>query len=427
MLRYDDSRLKGWMDEDLINSYQPLVNEIDNQLRTKSSSCPGNDFLGWLDYQDLINEEEVKLITKLGPQIRENYDAFVVIGIGGSYLGAKCVIELLSPYFDRSGIEIIFVGQNMSTEYLTSVYNHLENKRFCINVISKSGTTLEPALSFRLFKSLLEQQDPTSVNQHIIATTDANKGALHDQAQANGWTTLIVPDDVGGRFSVLTPVGLLPIAVAGIDINELLQGRNQAQSDLTSTDLNTNIAYRYAVERQILYKQGKDIEMLVGYEPKIYYLCEWWKQLMAESEGKNNQGIFPTGAIFTTDLHSIGQAIQEGKRNLFETVIRINDFGVKIPVVADPQNLDGLNYLAGKDIQFANDCALSATMEAHVSGGVPNILIDIDRLDAHHVGYLIYFFELAVAMSGRISGINPFNQPGVEEYKQRMFKLLGKE
>ena len=427
MLSLDDSLIKEYINKEDYQYYQPMVDLIHQELHNQPTTMPGRDYLGWLDIDQMIDEKEFKLIEKLGPQIRENYDALVVIGIGGSYLGAKSIIELLSPYFDRQGVEIIFVGQNMSTAYLTDVYNHLVNKHFCINVISKSGTTLEPALSFRLFKSLLMQQDPENYNKHIIATTDANKGALLSQAKENGWTTLVVPDNVGGRFSVLTPVGLLPISVAGINLRELIAGAKQASIDYSNSDLNTNSAYRYALNRQILHRQGKDIEMLVGYEPNLVYLCEWWKQLFAESEGKNNQGILPIGAIFTTDLHSIGQYIQEGKRNLFETVIKVKEFWVSIPIVEEEGNLDELNYLVGKDIQFCNNCALEATMQAHVSGGVPNMLIEIDQLDAYHVGYLIYFFELAVSMSGRLNGINPFNQPGVEEYKQRMFKLLGKE
>lgn len=425
MLSYNDSYIQKFLNKDIYKNYQPIVDEIHQKVQ--NLELQGSDFLGWYHVEEMINQEEVKRINELAASIQENYDAMLVIGIGGSYLGAKMVIELLQPYFDRQGVEIIFAGNNMSTQYLTDVYNHLKDKKFCINVISKSGTTLEPALSFRLFKDLLQQQDPQNYHKHIIATTDANRGLLKQQADVNGWETFIIPDNVGGRFSVLTPVGLLPIAVAGININELIQGAYDVEQSLKSSSLDKNIAYRYAVNRHALYQSGKDIEILVGYEPKLMYLCEWWKQLFAESEGKDQQGIFPTGAIFSTDLHSIGQAIQEGKRNIFETVLRVKKFPTKIMVREDQENLDNLNYLEGKSIQFCNECALEATMAAHVDGGVPNMLLEIDVLNEAHVGALIYFFEVVVMMSGYLSYINPFNQPGVEEYKQRMFKLLGKE
>lgn len=424
MLTYNDAFLKNFIKEDTYTNFQPLVDTIHEKIQNKE--LQGSDFLGWYNLEEMIDKNEVKRIIELAKKIRENYEVLLVIGIGGSYLGAKCVIELVKPYFDRMGLEVIFAGNNMSTEYLTDVYKHIQNKRFCINVISKSGTTLEPALAFRLFKDLLQQQDPENFNKHIIATTDANKGLLREQAEANGWETFIIPDNVGGRFSVLTPVGLLPIACAGINIKELLQGAYDVAQGFKTSDLNVNIAYRYAVNRHALYLTGKDTEILVGYEPKISYLGEWWKQLFAESEGKNNLGVFPTSAIFSTDLHSIGQAIQEGKRNLFETVIRVKKFGTKIVVKKDEKNLDKLNYLENKSIQFCNDCALEATIDAHVDGGVPNMLIEIDALNPAHVGALICFFETAVMMGGYLNGTNPFNQPGVEEYKQRMFKLLGK-
>ena len=429
MLKLNKDFLKDFVSQEEINNYQLEVSGIDSGIR--NGDLIGSEFLGWIDLPKNYDKKEFAKIKKVSEKIKKENDVLLVIGIGGSFLGAKAVIDMLNHSF-RNEIEgetkIYFVGQNMSTDYIKNVEDMIRGKNFSINIISKSGTTLEPALSFRYFKDILiDKYGEDEANNRIYATTDKERGALKQQADVNNWETFVIPDNIGGRFSVLTAVGLLPISVSGIDIEQLMLGANQARVDYTDENLNKNDAYQYAVIRNILYRKGKSIEMLVGYEPKLSLFNEWWKQLYGESEGKNNQGIFPTSAVFSTDLHSLGQYIQEGRRDLFETVIKIINIENTVNISLDEKNLDELNFLNGKNMQFANDSALIATAQAHVSGGVPNIILELDRLDAFNVGYMIYFFELAVAMSGHLGKVNPFDQPGVEAYKSNMFKLLNDE
>ena len=393
-----------------------------------------NEFLGWLELPTKYNKKEFKKIKECAKKIQANSDVLLVIGIGGSYLGARAVIEALTNTFynlqdkeERKTPQIIYVGNNLSPNYISELIDLISNKDFSINVISKSGTTTEPAIAFRIFRELLEAKyDLEEARSRIYVTTDKKKGALKQLAEKENYETFIIPDNVGGRYSVLTPVGLLPIAVAGVDIDKLMKGARFAQDKYCDADLKYNECYQYAVARNILYKDDKNIEILANYEPKMHYVTEWWKQLYGESEGKDGKGIFPTGVDFTTDLHSLGQYIQEGRRNLFETVIRIEKPGSDISINLDEDDLDGLNYLVGKSLDFVNKKAMEGTIEAHVDGEVPNILITMQELNAETLGQLIYFFELACAMSGSILGVNPFNQPGVEKYKKNMFRLLGK-
>ena len=356
----------------------------------------------------------------------------LVIGIGGSYLGARAVIESLTPYFvqnnpDKKVPEILYVGNNLSSTYISEVIDYIADKDISINVISKSGTTTEPAIAFRIFREILENKySLKEARKRIYVTTDKEKGALKELADKERYTTFVIPDNIGGRYSVLTAVGLLPIATAGIDIDELMEGARIAQDRYDDAELKYNECYKYAVLRNILYEKEKNIELLVTYEPKMHYFIEWWKQLFGESEGKEKKGIYPSGAEFTTDLHSLGQYIQEGRRNLFETVINIEKPERDLKLKLEEDNLDNLNYLAGKTLSYVNKKAMEGTIQAHVDGDVPNILISIEKLNANNMGQLIYFFELACAMSGEILGVNPFNQPGVEKYKANMFKLLGK-
>ena len=364
----------------------------------------------------------------------EKCDIFLVIGIGGSYLGARAVIEALNNTFynfldnkTRKTPQVLYVGNNLSPNYLNDLIDYIGDKDICINVISKSGTTTEPAIAFRFFREFLETKyGIKEARKRIYVTTDKEKGALKELAKEEKYTTFIIPNNVGGRFSVLTAVGLLPIAVSGINIDNLMEGARFACEKYSDSNLKYNECYRYAVIRNILYNEEKNIEFLVTYEPKMHYVIEWWKQLYGESEGKDLKGIFPAGAEFTTDLHSLGQYIQEGRRNLFETVLNINKTSSDIEIKLDEDNLDGLNYLAGKKLSFVNKKAMEGTIKAHCDGGVPNILITMDVLNEHTMGQLIYFFEKACAVSGMLLGVNPFNQPGVEKYKTNMFQLLGK-
>ena len=368
-------------------------------------------------------------------KIRDNSEVLLVIGIGGSYLGARAVIESLTNTFYnmqdkdvRKSPQILFVGNNLSPNYINDIIDLIGNRDFSINVISKSGTTTEPAIAFRIFRDIIENRyGIKEAKKRIFVTTDAKNGALKQLASKERYTTFVIPNNIGGRYSVLTAVGLLPIATAGIDIDKLMKGAQIAQDKYSDENLKYNECYKYAVLRNVLYQKDKNIELLVTYEPKMHYMIEWWKQLFGESEGKEEKGIFPAGAEFTTDLHSLGQYIQQGRRNLFETVINIKHSDSDLKIMFDEDNLDGLNYLTGKTLDFVNKKAMEGTIQAHVDGDVPNILITMDRLDAETLGHLIYFFELACAMSGKILGVNPFDQPGVEKYKMNMFKLLGKE
>ncbi len=399
----------------------------------ESRKGPGNDFLGWLDLPKKYDKAEFRRIQKAAQRIRRHSDVFVVIGIGGSYLGARATIELLSHSFHnslpkkkRNAPEIYFAGMNLSSSYLHDLLDVIGDRNFSVNVISKSGTTTEPALAFRLFRKKLEEKyGKEGAQERIFATTDKERGALKTLADKEGYETFVVPDDVGGRYSVLTAVGLLPIAVAGIDIAALIHGAADAISDFKKP-FAENPAYQYAAMRNILYRKGKAIEMFINYEPGMHYVAEWWKQLFGESEGKDSKGIFPASADFTTDLHSLGQYIQDGRRHLFETLVEIESPKVDIAVEGDPDNLDGLNYLKGKTFDFVNKKAAQGTIEAHVDGNVPNLKISIPAATPYHLGYLFYFFEKACAVSGYLQAVNPFDQPGVEAYKKNMFRLLGK-
>ena len=415
-----------------IMEYKEQVENIHKDLHRRAND--EKDFVGWLELPTNYDKKEFARIKKAAKKIKKESDILVVIGIGGSYLGARAVIESLTSSFynmlpnkQRKFPQILYVGNNLSPNYMNELIEYIGNKDFSINVISKSGTTTEPAVAFRIFREILENKyGIDEARSRIYATTDKEKGALKALAESEGYEQFVVPDNVGGRYSVLTAVGLLPIAVAGIDIDKLMEGARLAQERYNDSNLKYNECYQYAVVRNILYKLYKNTEILVNYEPKMHYFTEWWKQLFGESEGKEQKGIFPAGVDFTTDLHSMGQYIQEGRRNLFETVISIEESNSDITIPSDDDNLDGLNYLAGKGLDYVNKKAMEGTVQAHVSGDVPNIIINLKQLNETSIGELIYFFEKACAVSGMILGINPFNQPGVEEYKKNMFKLLKK-
>ena len=412
-----------------IFEHAAVVEEIHNELIDKSED--ENEFVGWLNLPSQYKKsEEYKKIKKAARKIKSDSDILLVIGIGGSYLGARAVIEALHSSFygfDQTTPHIVFVGNNLSPNYIKDVMDLLEGKDFSINVISKSGTTTEPAIAFRIFREIIENKyGLKEARKRIYVTTDAKKGALKQLAEAEGYETFIIPDNVGGRYSVLTPVGLLPIAASGIDIDELMEGAIVAQDRYLDRALEYNECYQYAVARNLLYEQDKSIEMLESYEPKLHYFIEWWKQLFGESEGKDGKGLFPAGAEFTTDLHSLGQYIQEGRRIMFETVLDIEKSENDITIGFDEDNLDNLNYLSGKELSYVNRKAMEGTIQAHVNGDVPNIIISMKELNAENLGELIYFFEKACAMSAELLEVNPFNQPGVEKYKTNMFKLLKK-
>ena len=415
-----------------IMEYKEQVENIHKDLHRRAND--EKDFVGWLELPTNYDKKEFARIKKAAKKIKKESDILVVIGIGGSYLGARAVIEALTSSFynmlpnkQRKFPQILYVGNNLSPNYINELIEYIGNKDFSINVISKSGTTTEPAVAFRIFREILENKyGIDEARSRIYATTDKEKGALKSLAESEGYEQFVVPDNVGGRYSVLTAVGLLPIAVAGIDIDKLMEGARLAQERYNDSNLKYNECYQYAVVRNILYKLYKNTEILVNYEPKMHYFTEWWKQLFGESEGKEQKGIFPAGVDFTTDLHSMGQYIQEGRRNLFETVVSIEESNSDITIPSDDDNLDGLNYLAGKGLDYVNKKAMEGTVQAHVSGDVPNIIINLKQLNETSIGELIYFFEKACAVSGMILGINPFNQPGVEEYKKNMFKLLKK-
>ncbi len=415
-----------------IMEYKEQVENIHKELHKRTND--EKDFVGWLELPTNYNKKEFTKIKKDAKKIKKESDILIVIGIGGSYLGARAVIESLTSSFNnmltenqRKYPQILYVGNNLSPNYINELIEYIGDKDFSVNVISKSGTTTEPAIAFRIFREILENKyGIDEARSRIYVTTDKERGALKTLADNEGYEQFVIPDNVGGRYSVLTAVGLLPIATAGIDIDKLMQGAQNAQERYNDSNLKYNECYQYAVVRNILYKLYKNTEILVNYEPKMHYFTEWWKQLYGESEGKDQKGIFPAGVDFTTDLHSMGQYIQEGRRNLFETVISIEKPKSDITINKDEDNLDGLNYLSGKTLDYVNKKAMEGTIKAHVSGDVPNILINIEKLDEEHIGELIYFFEKACAMSGMILGVNPFNQPGVEEYKKNMFKLLKK-
>ena len=423
---------KSGINQKNILEYKAQVEIIHKELHKRANNP--EDFVGWLELPTNYDKKEFDRIKKAAKKIKKESDILVVIGIGGSYLGARAVIESLTSSFynmlpnkQRKYPQILYAGNNLSPNYINELIEYIGNKDFSVNVISKSGTTTEPAIAFRIFREMLENKyGIDEARSRIYVTTDKERGALKTLADNEGYETFVIPDNVGGRFSVLTAVGLLPIATSGIDIDKLMQGARNAQERYDDPNIKYNECYQYAIARNILYKLYKNTEILVNYEPKMHYFTEWWKQLYGESEGKDQKGIFPAGVDFTTDLHSMGQYIQDGTRNLFETVIRIEESKLNLTITADDDNLDGLNYLAGKDLDFVNKKAMEGTIEAHVSGDVPNILIKLDKLDEENIGELIYFFEKACAVSGMILGVNPFNQPGVEQYKKNMFKLLKK-
>lgn len=409
-----------------LNSYKEKSLDAFSTLMKKNGE--GNDFLGWIDRPNNLDVEEYERIKEASKKIQNNSDCLVTIGIGGSYLGTKAVDYAMKGYFPKNDkTELIYAGHQISGEYLHDLLDYLKEKEFSINVISKSGTTTEPAIAFRFVKELLEEKyGKEEARERIFVTTDRQKGALKDLAIKEGYETFVVPDDIGGRFSVISAVGLLPLCVAGVDIDKFVQGFKKGIENYTKDSFDENVAIQYAAIRNMLNDNGKDIEVLVNYEPKLKYVSEWWKQLFAESEGKDGKGIFPVSVNNTTDLHSVGQMIQDGKRNLFETVLKVENADKDLTIMEDEENLDGLNYLAGKKMSFVNEKAMEGTIIAHVKGNVPNILLSLDDVSAQSLGELFYFFEIVVGVSGYMQGVNPFNQPGVEEYKSQMFKLLGK-
>ncbi len=428
-LRVNDFYTEKFITRNELENIQPTVDMADKLLRQRNGA--GNDFLGWVDLPDDYDRAEFAEIKKTAEKIKKSCDILIVIGIGGSYLGARAVIEFLRSNLynalKKDTPDIYFSGCNISASALNELISICEGKDICLNVISKSGTTTEPAIAFRIFREILEKKyGEKGASERIFVTTDKEKGTLKKFADSKGYKTFVVPDDIGGRFSVLSAVGLLPIAVSGIDIDKLMDGAKAASHKFIETDIFKNDCYKYAAIRNILYRKGKETEILVGYEPYLQMMSEWWKQLYGESEGKDQKGIFPASVIFSTDLHSLGQYIQDGRRNLFETVLHINNSYSSAKVPFDNDNVDGLNFLSESDLDDINKTALLGTVLAHVDGGVPNIIIEVDDRSEFSLGFLIYFFELACAISGYMLGVNPFNQPGVEEYKKNMFALLGK-
>ena len=420
--------LEPFVHEGELQAILPQVEAAHRTIHEKSG--PGNDFLGWLDLPVNYDREEFDRILKAAQKIRSHSQVLVVIGIGGSYLGARAAIELLHSQLYNNlgdGPQIYFAGNSISPTYLNQVIRLCEGKDFSINVISKSGTTTEPALAFRIFRDLaIKKYGREGAKERIFCTTDKAKGTLKQLADEEGYETFVIPDDVGGRYSVLTAVGLLPIAVSGSDIGKLMEGAAKAREDLSVCDLDKNDCYRYAALRNILYRKGKAIEILVSYEPAFSMMAEWYKQLFGESEGKDNKGIYPSSAIFSTDLHSMGQFIQEGSRILFETVVDIAAPQQDLYIQPDPNNFDGLNFLSDQNMSVVNRKAMQGTILAHTEGGVPNMVLQLPAINEEELGYLIYFFEKACALSGYLLAVNPFNQPGVESYKKNMFALLGK-
>ncbi len=424
-LTLDISKTKAFYTPEDYENVKKEVVEAHKLLRSKKGA--GNDFLGWLDLPASYDKDEFERIKKAAKRIQAQSKVLLAIGIGGSYLGARSAIEMLKRYFNQDGVEVIFVGNHISSTYTHQLLDYLKDKDYSINVISKSGTTTEPAIAFRIFKEALEERyGKEEAKNRIYATTDKSRGALKTLADAEGYEEFVVPDDVGGRFSVLTAVGLLPIAASGVDIDQMMQGALDSYNYYKEEDVEKNDALKYALVRNVLYRKGKKIEMLVNYEPKLNYFSEWWKQLYGESEGKDGKGIWITSASFSTDLHSLGQMIQDGERTLFETVINVENPEEDIIIKKDKDNLDGLNFLAGKSMDYVNKMAMSGTMLAHVDGGVPNMRVTIPNISAYTYGYMVYFFELACGVSAYTLGVNPFNQPGVESYKKNMFALLGK-
>lgn len=403
-------------------TYSEKIEKIEKELIYNANEH--KDYVGWLNWPDNYDEKEFEKIKKIAAKIKKDSDVLIVIGIGGSYLGARAIIEALNR---ESSVEVLYVGNNLSANYINRIIDYVSDKDISINVISKSGKTTEPAIAFRIFRSLLENKyGIDKAKGRIFVTTTKRKGALYKIALQEKYARISIPEDIGGRYSVLTAVGLLPMAVAGVNIDKIMQGAKAAMKEYSKKDIKSNDCYKYAIARNVLFEKEKNIEILGVYEPDLYYLTEWWKQLYGESEGKNYTGIFPAAVTYTTDLHSLGQYVQEGRRNLFETIINVKKSESDIIINYDDENLDELNYVAGKSVSYVCQKALEATVQAHVDGGVPNIIIEMSELNEITIGKLIYFFEKACAISGKILGINPFDQPGVEKYKENMFKLLGK-
>lgn len=431
-LRFDYSKAEPFVKQYEIDNLAPYIKEAHKMLHDKTGA--GNDFLGWVNLPKDYDKEEFARIKKAAEKIRSDSEVLVVIGIGGSYLGARAAVEMLQHSFynaldkdKRKGPQVFFAGNNISSTYMADLLETVEGKDISVNVISKSGTTTEPAIAFRIFKKLLEDKyGKAEAAKRIYATTDKAKGALKTLADSEGYETFVVPDDVGGRYSVLTAVGLLPIAAAGIDIDKMMQGAKDAMDEYNNDDVKTNQCYQYAAVRNALARKGKSVEMMVNYEPALHYFGEWWKQLYGESEGKDNKGIFPAAADFSSDLHSMGQYIQDGQRILFETALLVDEPRKNITIEATEDNIDGLNFLADKTIDFVNSKAAQGTALAHTDGSVPNLAVRIPALDAYNFGKMVYFFEKACGISGYLLGVNPFDQPGVEAYKKNMFALLGK-
>ncbi|MGF9772467.1 glucose-6-phosphate isomerase [Priestia aryabhattai] len=427
-ISFDYSNALPFMNKTEVDNLSEFVKAAHTTLHDKEGYRSG--YLGWVDLPLNYDKAEFTRIKQAAKRIREHSDALIVIGIGGSYLGAKSAIEALSHSFHNQiagNTQVYFAGQNISSTYITHLFELLEGKDISVNVISKSGTTTEPALAFRLFRDYMEKKyGKEGARERIFATTDQEKGALKKLANEEGYETFVIPDDVGGRYSVLTAVGLLPIAAAGIDIDQMMEGALAAAQKYNNADISTNESYQYAAVRNILNRKGKDIELLVNYEPSLHYVSEWWKQLFGESEGKDQKGLFPASVDFSTDLHSMGQYVQEGRRNLIETVMQIKKPQIEVTIHEDPENIDGLNFLAGKTMDEVNKNAFQGTLLAHVDGEVPNLIIELDELNEYTYGEMVYFFEKACAMSGHLLGVNPFDQPGVEAYKKNMFALLGK-
>ncbi len=409
-----------------VKAYQDQVRAIDEALQ--NGTCKGNDFIGWLNWANNYDKEEFSRIKEVAAKVRENTEVFVVCGIGGSYLGARAAIEMMNGLYGDKKPEIIYMGNTFSSTYISQVMNYIKDKEVTVNVISKSGTTTETALAFRILKQFMEEKYGEDAKDRIIATTDKARGTLKALADKEGYETFVIPDDIGGRFSVITPVGLLPIAVAGIDIDALMKGLHDGMGEYGDADLEKNPAYRYAVARRILQNQGYDVELLVNYEPQMQMVAEWWKQLFGESEGKDGKGILPDSVCFSTDLHSLGQFVQEGKKVLFETNLYVDTPMIDLTFPNDEANEDGMNYLAGKSVDWANKMAAKGTLQAHEeTGGVPNILLTMPGMTSYDFGNMCMFFFKAIAMTTLMNDSNPFNQPGVEVYKKNMFKLLGKE
>ncbi|WP_394524165.1 glucose-6-phosphate isomerase [Lacrimispora sp. JR3] len=431
-LVFDYSKASGFVSAEEIENMKAAVMCARDTLMNKSGA--GNDFLGWIDLPTDYDKEEFHRIKAAAEKIQKDSDVLLVVGIGGSYLGARAAIEFLSHSFynvlpkeSRKTPEIYFAGNSISSKYIKDLKDVLKGKDFSVNIISKSGTTTEPAIAFRVFKDMLiEKYGREEANKRIYATTDKAKGALKNLADQEGYETFVVPDDVGGRFSVLTAVGLLPIAASGADIDRLMEGAQAARKAAIETPYESNGALQYAAVRNILLRKGKTVEIVANYEPSLHYVSEWWKQLFGESEGKDQRGIFPAAVDLTTDLHSMGQFIQDGARIMFETVLNVAKSPAEILIKEEEVDTDGMNYLAGKSVDFVNKSAMNGTILAHSDGNVPNLLVEIPEQDEYSLGQLFYFFEFACGVSGYLLGVNPFNQPGVESYKKNMFALLGK-